>query len=272
MPPLPFKSSPILRVILNLKEINSMGLFSSFVRFLKTLFGIVEGRTHMASDALLTSSVENIKAQFRKAQVEIGENYSKLKDAIKSLIVVTENKKLELTASKERCIKLQIQMDACVQKAKDSSDPNLRSLYAKFSTEKKNEEAKLQPLANEIEVLQKQIDGYVSKLKEMETKIQKLKREESETVADIVSSKTITEVNSRLSSISTDETSKNLELVREARIHAKSEMKLLDHLVGQEEQEDNLMKELEASDSLSEFDSLVQASKEPKYIEFEVVK
>lgn len=237
-----------------------MGFFRSILRFFATLFGLAEGTTERATDAMLTASADTIRSQFRKTREDAINSFNNMKDAIAQLITIRDDKAATLQSLNKKSVELDNKMKGAIDSFKKNNDPRLREAYAKFAEERESTETKIDELEIEIADQDKIINGYKLKLKELQANIDKLKTEEAETIADIVSSRQINELNAKLEGLSTDTQTKNLDAIREARKKAKASAKLSNDLSNS----DNLQLETElvnagiASKHADVFDSMVK--------------
>lgn len=199
-----------------------MGLFGSIARYLKTLFGLAEGQTERAADSLLTSSPEAIRNQFRKTKEDWVRDYEQMKNAVADLSAIRQGKFQELGELKQTLEQKTASMNGAVELYKKSQDERLREAYARLADEKETLEERSEALHADIENQDKLIQSYKDKLRSLQQSISNLKKEESETVAEIVSSRKIAELNAKLEGLSTDTQAKNLDAIREARKKARA--------------------------------------------------
>jgi phage shock protein A len=209
-----------------------MGFFRSIFRFFGALFGIAEGATQRGTDAMLTANADTIRAQFRKSREDAIQNFNSMKDAVAQLMSIREDKAKQLWVLNKTSQELELKKNGAVEQFKKTQNPALKAAWAKFTEEQKNIEERIDQLEVDIAEQDKQITLYQSKLHELKTQIEKLKTEEAETVAEIVSDRQMEELNSKLSGLSTSTETKNLEAIREARKQIKAKAKLSNQLSG----------------------------------------
>lgn len=236
-----------------------MGFLGSIWRMISTTLGLVEGKTERTTDALVSGSPDAIRNQFRKTREDWTKDYSQMREAVAELIRVREMRTDEVKRLNNESENIDQKMAGAIELFKKNPDPRYREAYGKLATEKEQKESRIKELVGEIEEHQKQIERYKSRLMEFQRQIDALSKEEAETVADIVSSKKIHELNDRLSGLSVDTQSKNLEAIREARQKAKAVAKLSSELSGADKSdfERELANAGAASKHLDAFDSAI---------------
>ena len=238
-----------------------MGFFSGLYRLFATMFGLAEGATQRGTDKMLTASAESIKSQFRKTRDDAIRDFDAMKEAVGQLITIREDKAQLLQnfskASKDYAAK----MAGAIDLYKKHQDEKYKLAYGKFAEEHEKAEARIDELEAEIHEQDKLIDGYKLKLQELKDNIDNLKNEEAETVADIVSSRKITELNAKLQGLSSDTQSQNIQAIREARKQLKAGAKLSNELLGSGDKlelETKLLSAGVASKHSDVFDQLVK--------------
>lgn len=192
-------------------------MFRALFRFIKTLFGLAEGGTERATDALLTSSPDAIRAQFRKTHEDKVRDYEEMKKAVSELMGIRENRARELRKIGEKYAQLSGNMQLAIANFKSTQDERCKTIYTTLAEERDGLGKRIEELQAEVAEEDARITAYMEKLKAFEQEIRDLKREEAETVADIVSSQKIADLNKRLAGFASDTQAKNLEAVREAR-------------------------------------------------------
>lgn len=209
-----------------------MSFFSSLSRMFASLFGIAEGKTERATDAFVTGSPDTIRAQFRKTREDWTRDYSQMREAVADLIRIREMKMDEVKKLTRESDDIEQKMAGAIQLYKKSPDERFREAYGSLASKNEETELRIKDLLAEIDEQQKNIERFKIRLTELQRQIEAIGKEESETVADIVSSQKIRELNDRLSGLSTDTQSKNLEAIRQARQKAKAVAKLSSELSG----------------------------------------
>jgi phage shock protein A len=210
----------------------TVGVVDSFLRLFSSILGQAEGGTQRATDKLLTSSPEAIRNQFRKTREDWVKDYNEMLSAISQLVQIKDSKEDEVKKLYGLNKDLTTKMEGAITLYKQNPDERYKEEYSKLAYTKEEAEGKIASLQEEISEQTILIEQYKGRLAGLKDDIEKLKKEEAETVADIVSSKKITELNSKLQGISQNYQSKNLEVIRESRKLIKSEAKLGSELTG----------------------------------------
>jgi phage shock protein A len=237
-----------------------MGLIRAIFRFIFTLGGLLEGTTQRATDALLTASPDTIRSQFRKSREDAIKNYNEMKDAVAELSKLHQEKSDQVDKLNTEAAQLAAKMNGAKALFKQSKDLALREAYARFAAEREKTVKEAEALVEELVNQEQLIENYKSRLMLLQKEIEDLKEEEADTIAVIVSSRKISELNAKLQGLSTDTQTKNLDAIREARGKLKATAKLTTELSGQDKlaQEDELLSAGLASSYLAEFDKEVQ--------------
>lgn len=240
-----------------------MGFFRSLLRFIGAIFGQAEGGTERATDMLLTSSPDAIRNQFRKTREDSIRDYNQMRDAVAELCKIRDSKVVEMNELTNSSKQADSMMLGAIESFKKTSDERYKEAYARFAADKEKFESRLDELETEVAQQDKMIESYKGRLMSLQKDIEDLKKEEAETVADIVSSRKINELNDKLQGLSQDAQSKNLEAIREARNKAKSVAKLSNELSGtdQKEFEKKILASGKASKHLAAFEEAVKFDK-----------
>ncbi len=240
-----------------------MSLFDSLGRFFSSIFGLAQGKTERVTDKLVTSSADSIRSQFRKTKEDWSKDYQEMREAVAELIRIREMKAEEVKKISKENEELQQKMAGAIELYKKNPDERYKTAYAQLAEKSDKNEVRIKELENEIDEQQQAIERYKVRLIELQNQIDSLNKEEAETVADIISSQKIKELNDRLTGLSVDSSSKNLEAIRNARQKSKAVAKLSTELTGTEKVD--LDKELQAAGSrskhMSAFDNAVFSDK-----------
>ncbi len=244
-----------------------MGFFRAIFRFIITLGGLLEGSTQRATDAMLTASPDAIRSQFRKTREDWINDYNQMKDAVAELCKIRDSKSEEVTKIQRIVTDLGKKMAGAIELFKKNGDEALRESYSRFAGEREKLVIREDELLEQITEQEVLIETYKARLMTLQENIEKLKEEEAATVADIVSSRKINELNDKLKGLSTDTQAKNIDAIREARQKAKAKAKLSTELstelsgADQFVLDSKLMQAGQASVHLSEFDEAVRVER-----------
>lgn len=214
-----------------------MSVVSSFMRLVSTLFGQAEGTTERATDKLLVSSPEAIKNQFRKTREDWTKDYNDMKSSVAQLIQINEDKLAEIKKLQNLDEELDLKMQGAINLYKKTQQESLKEEYGKLAYTKEETLSKIESIKAEVLEQDKVIATFKNRLSTLQQDIENLKKEEAETIADIVSSKKVNELNSKLQGLSKNYQTKNLDTIRDARKQLKSEAKLGSELSGLEKTE-----------------------------------
>lgn len=248
-----------------------MGFLNSMGRFLKSMFGLAQGKTERLTDQMVTASADTIRSQFRKTKEDWSRDYQEMRNAIAELINIREMKMEEVKKISRESEELQQKMSGAIELYKKNPDERFKSAYAQLAQKYEENEQRIHTLETEIDEQQKGIERYKTRLKELQSQIDSLNKEEAETVADIISSQKIKDLNDRLSGVSQDTASKNLEVIRAARQKSKAVAKLSSELTQTEHTDFDAQLKVAGSQSkyLNAFDDAVGTHKpEFKAVEF----
>lgn len=240
-----------------------MGLFESFLRFIRTVLGLAQGSTERATDNLLTSSPDAIRSQFRKTREDMVHDYNAMTESIADLMTIKNQRTSQLSVMHKQVDELAAKMTGAINLYKQNKDESMRVKYAQLSEQKTALESNMDALDTQIKQQESLISQYRGKVVDLEASINNLKNEEAETVADIVSTRRITEINQRLQGLAIDTQSKNLEAIRDARQKMKSIADLSADLSGKKmiDLDKQLLSEGQSTKNMLEFDQLVGLEK-----------
>jgi phage shock protein A len=204
-----------------------MGLFDAIGRFFSNLFGMASGAIEEASDSMASGSPGAIKAQFRRTREEWLKQYNEMRDAVSQLMVVREQKKNEMEKLQAEEEDLLIKMEGALNEAeKAPENPQHGEAYERFFNRKHQIDQRQEQLDGEIRQGESQLKEFKERLLNLQSEIKKLEQEEAETIADIISSKKIIELNDRISNLSTDNISQSLQSIRNKREKLKAKADL----------------------------------------------
>jgi len=239
-----------------------MSFINSLGRFFASVFGLAQGKTERMADKMVASSADAIRSQFRKTKEDWTKDYQEMREAIAELIRIREMKSDEVKKIIRENEELQQKMNGAIELYKKNPDERYKSAYTQLADKAEKNEQRIKELETEIDEQQQSIERFKARLLELQAQIDMLNKEEAETVADIISSQKIKELNDRLTGVSTDSSSKNLEAIRNARQKSKAVAKLSTELNGVEKID--LDKELQSAGSrskhLSAFDTAISGA------------
>lgn len=206
-----------------------MSIFSSLKRYIVTLGGLIGGDIDSRTDNLL-STPAGIKATFQQTRQSWTKQYAEVREAVAQLMMVLEQKRSAVEKLREKNEDLQVRMKGAVQKFKETNEPKYQQRFTELYNEQQALTAEQDKVDDEIRDLQGKVAQYKEKLNDMQKRIQDLKKQEADAIADIVSSKQIISLNDRLNNLSIQLDDRNLESVQERRESLKAQAKLSESL------------------------------------------
>ena len=203
-----------------------MGFFSAIGRFFARLFGLGEGALNNAGDKMLTANESTIRAQFRKVREDLIKNHTTVRNAVANLMAINEEKKHETEELNKKIKELETKKIGAVRKFKETNDVKYQDIFREFSVQLQKAQEKIELNKNFIEQNSVNIEKYKRQLITLQNKIEELKSQEDQAVADITSSRQITKLNEMLSGLSTDVNMQGIEAIEEARKKSLANAKL----------------------------------------------
>ncbi len=203
-----------------------MGIFQSLSRFFSSLLGLLQGKTERLTDKMVSANADTIRAQFRKTKEDWNRDYQEMRNSIAELMNIRETKLNELKSIGNETNELEHKMQGAVELFKQNSDERYKKAYTQMAEKLENNESRSKELELQISEQDKAIELYKARLQDLQKQIETLNKEEAETVADMIGSQKIKELNDRLSGLSIDSSTKNLEAIRQARQKLKSVAKI----------------------------------------------
>jgi len=227
-----------------------MGILSSFFRYIRTLGGLIESDIDGTTDSLVTTPT-GIKATFAKTRQEWSKQYAEVREAVAQLMMVLDQKTKQIDALAKEAEGVKVKMKGAVEQYRKTNEPRYQQAFTELFNRDNALTGDQEQLNAEVQQLKSKIDTYKSKLQEMQKHIDGLKKQESEAIADIVSSKQIIKLNDRLSNLSTELDDRNVRAIEERRHSLVTQAKLSGELA-HTEQEQDLEEELLAAGMQSE--------------------
>lgn len=253
-------------------------MFRAIGKFFRTIGYLFTGKINRISE-IWARNPAVVAATFDRATDEMTSNVNKYMNALAQMVTTEEKKKAQLKDVNEKIAKLTNQKAAAGAKAKQLVDSlggdvekvkanpeysiNLNA-YTKFATELEEKAKQAEEIEGELEQTIKNIAEHRIQLQSWQRKIQKLKEEKSETIADILAAEQEKKIADMLSGISEGTMEKDLQGMRDARIQAKADARISRELAGSsnEKFENEYLNYATASQAASEFDQLIGLTKE----------
>jgi phage shock protein A len=214
-----------------------MGFFSAIGRFFSRLFGLGEGALNNASDKMLTANEATIRAQFRKVRDTLVQNHSTVRNAVANLMAINEEKKQEIEHLTKLIKELETKKIGAVRKFKETNDVKYQDIFKEYSAQMLKAQEKLEANKGFVATNTENIEKYKRQLIILQTKIEELKTQENQAVADITSSRQVTKLNELLAGLSTDVNMQGIEAIEDARKKSLANAKLSTELSGTSKKE-----------------------------------
>jgi phage shock protein A len=214
-----------------------MGFFSSVARFFQRLFGLGGGALDNASDNMLTANETTIRAQFRKVREKLIKSHTTVKTAVANLMAINEEKKQETKELEKKVQDLETKKLGAVKRFKETNDQKYQDVFKDYHAQVLKAKQKIQENEEFIKVNSENLDKYKRQLITLQNKIEDLKSQEDQAVADIISSRQVVKLNEMLSGFSTDVDMQGIITIQEARKKAIANAKLSTELSGVDKKE-----------------------------------
>ena len=249
---------------------------NGFTRFFKAIWYTLTGRAHESADRMMENP-EAVRGAYEDIINDKKGNIQRYKQAIGQLIALVEQKRStvkNLTDEIERLEELKAgaiakaQQTAAELQGEGLGQEEIKqhaeytrcvNAYQDFNSNLQEKTGQITALENEIEGAQTDIESHKLQITSLHRDLDKIKSEQSEAVADLITAREQEEIADMLSGISTDGTSAELTRMREIREKAKARSKVAQELAGTDSQseEDEFLTAARASANADEFDALI---------------
>ena len=249
---------------------------NGFTRFFRAIWYTLTGRAHEQADKLMEDP-NAVRGAFERIIRDKMENIQNYKNAIGQLIALVENKKGSLKKLTEDVEKFETMKTGAIQKAKATAaelqqqgiaDEEIKqnaeyvkcvTAYQDFQSTLDEKNARITELEADIERAQKDIDSHKNQMQTLHRDLGKIKEEQSETVADLITAREQEQISDMMSGISTDGTSEELSRMREIREKAKGRSIVAQELAGTDAraEEEEFLAAAQSTAASDEFDSLI---------------
>ena len=258
-------------------------MFKGMKRWL-TAIGLLIAFQFKAAAKVLESDPGVITERFERIKEDRIRRVNQYKEAVASLIAIQENKMAmvkSLTAdiqrleqlnsgaiAKARILSNKLQKDGKTKEEIEQNEDYKKCLsaYRDFSSTLKEKQARIAENENDVAELGKRIGDHKIQLQQLLRDLEKLKEEAAETVADIITSKQITDIADVINGIAEDRYAKDLQEMRELRQKTKAKARISEELAGLDTKrmEAEFVKYAQTSASDDEFAKLVGLKEEEK--------
>ncbi|MDE0401401.1 MAG: hypothetical protein OYL97_17330 [Candidatus Poribacteria bacterium] len=249
---------------------------NGFTRFFKAIWYTLTGRAHESADRMMENP-EAVRGAYEDIINDKKGNIQRYKQAIGQLIALVEQKRSavkNLTDEVERLEELksgaiakaqqtaaELQGEGLTQEEIKQHGEYTRCVnaYQDFNSNLQEKTGNITELENEIEGAQADIESHKLQITNLHRDLDKIKSEQSEAVADLITAREQEEIADMLSGISMDGTSAELTRMREIREKAKARSKVAQELAGTDSksEEEEFLTAARASATSDEFDTLI---------------
>jgi phage shock protein A len=200
-------------------------LFRTIGYKILSIFGIVDKKLRMDPGV--------VGQKFDRHIDKLKTDIDKYMDAVSSIMSLTEKKNLEFRKTKERIKDLTMKKTGAFKLAQkrtaklasegktpeeikiDQEITKYSGYYRDFSSSLEREIERAEELGRDIEVSSKEIDKYKLQLIELRRKIDTLKKEKAQAVADVITTRQEVKLNKMIAGLSTDSEYQELEDIRQ---------------------------------------------------------
>ena len=245
-------------------------------RFFKAIWYTLTGRSHELADRLMENP-EAARGAYEEIIEDKKRNIQRYKSAIGQLIALVKQKegtvdtltkdieRLEqlksgaLVKAKNVAAQLQQQESAPEAIKQDPDYMKCVAAYNDFSSTLNEKNDRIHELEADIERAQNDIGSHKLQLTSLARDLDKIKQEQSEAVADLITAREQEDIADMLSGISTDGTSAELARMREIRERAKGRAHVAQELAGTDSraEEEEFLVAARGTAASDEFDSLI---------------
>ena len=249
---------------------------NGFTRFFKAIWYTLTGKAHESADRMMENP-EAVRGAYEDIINDKKGNIQRYKQAIGQLIALVEQKRStvkNLTDEVERLEELKAgaiakaQQTAAQLQGEGLSQEEIKvhaeytrcvTAYQDFNSNLTEKTGQITEFENEIESAQVDIESHKLQITSLHRDLDKIKSEQSEAVADLITAREQEEIADMLSGISMDGTSAELSRMREIREKAKARSVVAQELAGTDSksEEEEFLTAARSSATNDEFDSLI---------------
>lgn len=249
---------------------------NGITRFFKAIWYTLTGRAHESADRMMENP-EAVRGAYEDIIREKQGNVQRYKQAIGQLMALVEQKKGTLKSLTDDINRLEDLKSGAIAKAKTTAAELQRSgmgpeevkqdseyvrcvtAYNDFHSTLEEKNARVIELEADIERAQEDIEAHKLQITSLHRDLNKIKTEQSEAVADLITAREQEDIADMLSGISMDGTSAELTRMREIREKAKGRSKVAQELAGTDTrtEEEEFLTAARTTAASEEFDSLI---------------
>ena len=245
-------------------------------RFFRAIWYTVTGRSHELADRLMENP-EAARGAYEEIIEDKRQNIQRYKSAIGQLIGLVKQKEGTVDSLTQDIERLEQLKSGALVKAKNvaselqqqgqtqeaiKQDPEYTkcvAAYNDFTSTLTEKTERINELEADIERAQNDIESHKLQLTALSRDLDKIKQEQSEAVADLITAREQEDIADMLSGISTDGTSAELARMREVRQRAKGRAQVAQELAGTDSraEEEEFLAAARGSAATDEFDALI---------------
>ena len=158
-----------------------------------------------AADRQFTGSVEGIQAAYAIDRDRLSKDFRGLQEAVAQVLTIAEDKKIQLERLGGEEQQLQVQLNGAInaaEKAQAAGDTDAygqaKAAYIRYQQRMTQIDADQERLSGEVTNLEASMKTHMSRLTALQAELERLPREEAETIAEFVSARQVIELNNRL--------------------------------------------------------------------------
>jgi len=249
---------------------------NGFTRFFKAIWYTLTGRAHESADRMMENP-EAVRGAYEDIIRDKKGNIQRYKQAIGQLIAIVEQKKSTVQGLTDEVDRLEKLKSGAIAKAQQTATAlqgegltqeeikthpeytRCVTAYQDFNSNLTEKNGRITELETEIEGAQADIESHKLQITSLHRDLDKIKSEQSEAVADLITAREQEEISDMLSGISMDGTSAELTRMREIRERAKARSKVSQELAGTDSrsEEEEFLSAARSSSASDEFDALI---------------
>ena len=249
---------------------------NGFTRFFKAIWYTLTGKAHESADRMMENP-EAVRGAYEDIINDKKGNIQRYKQAIGQLIALVEQKKTAVKNFTDEIDRLEELKTGAIAKAQQTAAAlqgeglapeevkqhaeytRCVTAYQDFNSNLQEKTGRITELENEIEGAQADIQSHKLQITSLHRDLDKIKSEQSEAVADLITAREQEEIADMLSGISMDGTAAELTRMREIREKAKARSKVAQELAGTDSKsdEEEFLTAARSSAASDEFDALI---------------
>ncbi len=249
---------------------------NGFTRFFKAIWYTLTGRAHESADRMMENP-EAVRGAYEDIIKDKKGNIQRYKQAIGQLIAIVEQKKSTVKNLTDEVDRFEELKSGAIAKAQETATAlqgegltqeqvkqhpeytRCVTAYQDFNSNLVEKTERITELESEIEGARADVESHKLQITSLHRDLDKIKTEQSEAVADLITAREQEEIADMLSGISMDGTSAELTRMREIREKAKARSTVAQELAGTDStsEEEEFLTAARSSSASDEFDALI---------------